>query len=512
MRFVLRLSPKNHELVDTLNAGLQSVDDPSGELIQAYSTYLHETIHWWQHMGSTAGLLYSLCYPAQTHSSMESLKRVAETIGPVKSIKTWAENAAIHGTSPNKEILEQANTAVNNSIDVEYYKFFVTQPKNADQLLEQQYFECVGHSYNIAYGQFLDLIASVSGLGSELLPNKEKWDSEFRRLKSLQHEGFYHGSNIRRSRIGLHAIFEGQARFIQLQFLDNANANPISCSEWAKNGYLDGIYVEAFAEFLRLTNSKWPKYIMDPIVGLFLLVCDLAINPTRGIPFTIERFETFILDVDPGIRFTNLCFAINSMPAVKSAIVNYSREEYVSVSTALTEVAGYDSEIASLEKISNWINEVKEIRDLMLEKETFDYEIKNIVVRVIFSHFLSFSKDKLAHPEFYCWTGAWMTGDRASSLNLQLLLSHLSLFSDRADKDGIYPRKQPGKSAESVLNTFNNFYGSVLLYDMTKQWVLRDGHFLYDYKWLTDNSRDELTKWIKGQFSKVYGVNPDDFI
>jgi hypothetical protein len=28
--------------------------------LQAFSTYLHETIHWWQHVGSTIGLLRSL--------------------------------------------------------------------------------------------------------------------------------------------------------------------------------------------------------------------------------------------------------------------------------------------------------------------------------------------------------------------------------------------------------------------------------------------------------------------
>src|ERR1700735_5647445 len=71
MRFVLRLSPRNHELMETIEAGgFESGPIPS-ETIQAYSTYIHETIHWWQHVGSTSGLLFSLSYLAQSHSSME---------------------------------------------------------------------------------------------------------------------------------------------------------------------------------------------------------------------------------------------------------------------------------------------------------------------------------------------------------------------------------------------------------------------------------------------------------
>ncbi|MBE9640628.1 hypothetical protein [Salipiger mangrovisoli] len=48
--FVLRLSPRAHELVDAITR--QETDDyETAELYQAYSTYLHETIHWWQHVG-----------------------------------------------------------------------------------------------------------------------------------------------------------------------------------------------------------------------------------------------------------------------------------------------------------------------------------------------------------------------------------------------------------------------------------------------------------------------------
>jgi hypothetical protein len=60
-QFVLRLSPEVHRKIEAIPSGLihGHVDF---EGLQAYSTYLHETIHWWQHIGSTTGLLLSLSY------------------------------------------------------------------------------------------------------------------------------------------------------------------------------------------------------------------------------------------------------------------------------------------------------------------------------------------------------------------------------------------------------------------------------------------------------------------
>jgi hypothetical protein len=67
-QFVLRLSPEVHRRIDALPMRIVTgVSDFDG--VQAFSTYLHETIHWWQHVGSTAGFLLSLSYlrrPTQT--------------------------------------------------------------------------------------------------------------------------------------------------------------------------------------------------------------------------------------------------------------------------------------------------------------------------------------------------------------------------------------------------------------------------------------------------------------
>jgi hypothetical protein len=43
---------------------------------------------------------------------------------------------------------------------------------------------------------------------------------------------------------------------------------------------------------------------------LFLLICDLSINPTRGFPLDIEMFEDLIVDIDPGARFFEQLYRI----------------------------------------------------------------------------------------------------------------------------------------------------------------------------------------------------------
>lgn len=74
MQFVLRLSADIHDVLDKTPTGIVKSGDIDFTTFQAFSTYLHETIHWWQFMGSTSGLLLSLTYPAQVHLNHKHLK------------------------------------------------------------------------------------------------------------------------------------------------------------------------------------------------------------------------------------------------------------------------------------------------------------------------------------------------------------------------------------------------------------------------------------------------------
>jgi len=196
MRFVLSLSPRNHELMEGIESGVYDLGQISPEALQAYSTYIHETVHWWQHVGSTSGLMLSLSYLAQSHSSMAFLRDTLKKFGPTKPLKRWADQTLIAEGASAQAKLSDANVAINNALDVEYYKLYAMWPKaKARTLFAQQHFECVGHCYHIAVGQLLGMVAFEIDPDFSFIPNGEAWEEEFRRLTQSRHEGFYHGSS-----------------------------------------------------------------------------------------------------------------------------------------------------------------------------------------------------------------------------------------------------------------------------------------------------------------------------
>lgn len=513
MRFVLRLSPRIHELMEGIQTGVYDLGQISPEALQAYSTYIHETVHWWQHVGSTSGLMLSLSYLAQSHSSMTFLRDTLRDFGPIKPLKRWADETLVAEGASAQAKLSNANVAINNALDVEYYKLYAMWPQaKARTLFAQQHFECVGHCYHIAVGQLLGMVSHEIDPDFSFIPNGKAWEEEFRRLTQSRHEGFYHGSPLRVPPVGLHAIYEGQARFVQLQFLDGSQRTPITTDDWRDRGFLSGIYVEAFEVFLQLSGSEWPLEMRGPLVGVFLLICDLAINPTRGFPLDVECFEDFIADVDVGVRFTLLCQALHELPHLKSAVTDYSREEYIQVSGELTERAGYDHPLASLKEIADWLEHQPTVKSLMKEHKTFEFAKVNLPVRVFLSHFISFSADRLKHPEFFCWPGIWKTSPTSRGDRTEIWLRHLSLFTDRGEKSGVYPRRWPNRDDEAVKETFDSFYGSMALYDLTRQWILQEGPFVCNYQWLFENySQEHADAWADDTFQQIYGVSLSDF-
>jgi len=372
MRFVLRLSPRNHELMDTLPNGQLTRGQISPEGLRAYSTYLHETVHWWQHVGSTSGLLYSLSYLGQSYSTIKFLRDVLSNFGAKKSLLTWTNVVLRAEGDAAQTKLRPANIAVNNAIDIEFYKSYASNPKAAIRwMVEKIHFECIGHGYHIAYGQLLSMLQSTVDPEWVELPNAKNWDEQFRSLREQKVEGFYHNSPVRVPPIGIRAIYEGQARFTQLQFLTRAQGHRFTCEELKSAGYFEGIYVEAFEWFLKFSESDWPEYYDDPIVSLFLLVLDLAANPTRGLPLDIEDFENFIKDVDVGMRFVSLAQSVSQLPHLKTAISEHSRDEYSDIAGELTDWVAYDHPLEALEIINAWEKKLPGVAELMEEYRTF---------------------------------------------------------------------------------------------------------------------------------------------
>lgn len=200
-RFIVRLSREIHqELADLSMQIIDTTSLPFGK-VQACSTLLHETIHWWQHMGSTVGLLLSLGSPLQIHSSFSQLQTFLREVGPKKSILKFASNKDATRYSP--EVMQATNIIVNNYMDVNFFQDIAMCPDLIGDIAADTFFESVGHSYHITYSRTVHLLAQLFDRQFTFLPDARTWESSFSILRNERVEGHYHGSPIHIPPLGL---------------------------------------------------------------------------------------------------------------------------------------------------------------------------------------------------------------------------------------------------------------------------------------------------------------------
>ncbi|MBL8676874.1 MAG: hypothetical protein JNJ47_05580 [Alphaproteobacteria bacterium] len=355
LQFAVRLRPDIHRTLSRSPTGAIQASGVSDEQISAFSTCLHENIHWWQHIGSSTGLLLSLLYPAEAHQNHKHLKKILEEIGPIKSIREYYlknPSLAEGKTTLGKNI----NIVLNNYYDMEFYRSLIVEPQKARILSRDKFFETVGHSYHIAISAIIELIASTIDKDLAILPDARKWEERERKLREERVEGFYFGSPIGIPPIGAKEIFEGQARFSQLQYLYFSFQKNLKWKDFESMGMLSDVYVSAFNLFCKLTDLEKPNEFEDSTVGLFLLVCDVATSPAECFTEDLVDFKNLIKVHDPGTRFCLLCHTIkkNKIHFINS-IIHFTGEEYWRISNLLCDLTGLTSPYSLNQKIISWI-------------------------------------------------------------------------------------------------------------------------------------------------------------
>lgn len=515
LQFVLRLRPDVHAELDSAPNGVVTLQELSSEQVLAFSTYFHENIHWWQHVGSVTGLFLSLIYPAQAHLNHEYLKRILSTLGPVKPLRSHnLRMASLPTNGPRLD--EDMNIVLNNWHDMEFYRWLVMDPRGVADKLTDPFFDCVGHSYKVAVCAILWCLSAIVDPQLEILPDPRQWDARAAELRQKKVEGFYRGSPIWLPPIGAREIFEGQARFSQLQYLYATSGCSVTWEDCGKGGLLGDIYIRAFLEFLAISGLERPSALDDPIIGLFLIICDIAINPAECCVYGIDDVATLVEKHDCGHRFIMLCNAVRlDRNYFATAIVSYSPEEYWNVEERLCDGAKLISQKRLLRKIESWHTQGSRVGALVDEDRTFRFVEDNLPVRVFLARFLRLQRDRSRHPEFFCWPGIWMTTIRTGALTIddaQLLFKeHEALFVDDADGD-VYPRTFTNRDEKDVKKVFDDFYLWVATYDLTRQWIVGEGKFDFDFGWLTSKYADsEMKEWVSRAFVSMYGVSPDEF-
>jgi len=501
MQFVIRLRDDIHNALN--ETGM------SFERIQAFSTFMHENIHWWQHVGSHLGFITSLSYPALAHYAHKDLNTLVERDEKFKSILAYFLQQSNHD---NPEV----NRILNYWHDIKYAKMFILDNKNIYKIdQDQRFFLSIGHSFHILWSSSINILAATIDKDYNFLPNIKNWHKEFNRLEKEQVQGFYINSRMDFSPLGTKAIFEGQARFNQLQYLAIASNNKFTYDDFLREGMLKGIYIEAFDIFLTITDIERPNNLNNSIIGLFLLICDISINPTDGFPHDILHYETFIISNDPGTRFIMLCQAIkNDKDRWVSAIVDYSKKEYEDLCEELCKLIVCFAPLHGSKVVMNWVKENESVQTLLKEESEMKFSSGNISIKLFASKYIRFQEDKLKYPNIFCWTGKSMTGEVSSEISLELVEKifnkHKALFIDDIGNE-IKPMIFDGYSEQNTMDTFQSFYTYNTIYDMIMKWIHQSGEFTYNYEWLTTKfTEQEMKDWIRENFKSSFKIYPEE--
>jgi hypothetical protein len=501
MQFVLRLRDDIRTALNKKNGDYEKV--------QASSTSIHENIHWWQHIGSNFGFLFSLSYPAFAHLSKGHLDKIIAQGLTFKSIiefdKQYYEKK---GFQDNPDI----NTILNTYHDLEYSKLFALDNKNINEILEdKRFFLSMGHCYHIFWSATLNTLSATLDPTCKFLPAIDNWTENFKSLEKKEAVGFFIGTPIHVSPLGIKAIYEGQAMFNQMQYLTVALNKDLIYSDFEKAGMLHGVYTEAFELFLEITKLNKPINLLDSIVGLFLLVCDLAINPNNGFPLDIYDYEGFIIKNDPGMRFTQLCIAIRKNPMeYVEKVKSYSKDEYITLSKELSESIGCKCPYESISVVLNWEKE-QEVSKILKEETVLKFSEINLPIRLMFSKYFRFQEDKQKYPNVFCWFGYHSTSNNPNvkfEIVDSMYKKHHALYMDDFDGE-IKPTIFDSYEKKNIVETFNMFYAFNIMYDLTLKWVYEKGNFTYNYKWLAGDRSESFVPRIKGNFQKHFGIEID---
>ena len=500
MQFVIRLR-------EDIRYQLNEEIEITPEKYQAFSTYLHENIHWWQHIGSNFGFLLSTSYPANAASSFTQLKQLLKKGITYKSLLKYDEE---YYEKNGKCDIPELNILTNNFYDLEYAKAFSLDNKNIHRILkDKRFFLNIGHSYMILWTNSIFIFSETLDKNYDFLPKIDEWIPKFEKLKLDKVSGFHTESDYGISPLGIKAIYEGQAIFNQIIYLKNIfSDNKIIFKDFVDNGMLYGIYIEAFDIFLKILDEERPFFLDDSLIGLFLLVCDISINPNNGFPLDIYDYENFIIKNDPGHRFILLTNTIKDKKEYYLTRCNdLSKQTYIELSKILNKKIGCKCSYSSIKKVLNW-RENKSIIKLLEEETNYLYEDVNMPFRLFFSKYLRFQEDKYENPHYLCWIGHHIANAESNEV-MELFEKHKALFIDSEDGE-IKPIIQKNVNEESLYKTFNKFYQHTILYELILKWISEDGEFKLDYKWLLNKRNDENTQNIKELFKFHFGIEIDE--
>lgn len=207
-----------------------------------------------------------------------------------------------------------------------------------------------------------------------LLADPRQWESEFERLRTAGVQGFAKGTASAPPTLGALEIFEEQARFSQMQFLRQTTRSYRTWSDFERVGMFRDVYISAFRLFCAELGEPISGDPNDPLVAMFLLVCDVAMNPAEFILLPPGQIEDIERAIHPGHRFVAVCKILKTLgPAFYKSIIGFTKAEYeVSIRT-ICAALGWASPLDIADEMARWTVSQPTIAQLRDEAQALSF-------------------------------------------------------------------------------------------------------------------------------------------
>jgi hypothetical protein len=500
---VVRLDDKVSQMLDARAAPNRNEVVPAGSPeLRAFSTYLHETIHWWQHISTTAGFVHALSTASQASATIAYLSQAGPAFPkPLTSVD-------LDSLSVNHPI----RLAVARWTEIEYGVSSLSVPRRFNILLQQgagsSFYESLGHTLLLFQISTVAALARSFDPGYAGLPDATRWIPFYDEFVRSQNT-FFVPNQLIDLPLGMHHIMEGQARMSELQFR-SLTVNSMSISEAMNLNWLVGDYGVAFEQFLRYAELTQPDDFDDPVVSMFLLLCDIALNPSSGYPEPINPRRDFVRDFHPGIRFLRLCQQIKRDKSLIKSVNRLSYDAYIKISQRLCERLDWLDPVAVGEKCLDAGQRMSGYQTLEEQAERCDFGIEDVPLRFYMSRHLEFLDLRTQCPHFYCWPGRYLAftekeSDTAPYFN-EMLTWSMPPFVTSSATSGVQATNIARGNEEARSKFTGHYFATQVCYDMIRQWISNPGDFAFKYNWKPELSESDL-ETLSAHFKKTVGFS-----
>lgn len=512
---VVQLSPAVSEALGTQDGALPNIGcEAAGSIgTRAYATSLHETIHWWQHIGSSVGLLSGLTTAAQAALCIKYMADLGQEAPKplVGALQAGRFRPATEDHPAWKAALCYRELELGNT--------FLVSPQHALFRVQRDPFlyESIGASICMHAKGAVWYIGRLIDPGGRSLASADSWLELYARSVK-DRRLLFEENEVAMIPIGGIDVFEGQARLSELQYFCRS-VESHTISDLRQMGLIAGVYAKCFDYFLKTLEVSEPASVVSPEILLFLLVCDFALNPSAGYPCAVPEDLDLLQDNHPGLRFAVMCNTARSRrEELLSELKVASAASYRRAAAILAEPLGWQSPQSVAENVVSAFSRSSQGALLLDQRDRGDFGAQDVPARFILSEHFLFSEAKANCPHFFCWPGMFLTGSHLDNadelLGLQELLAMTSPpFLATSPAAGVDSVAIFGLSTIQARVVANRYFQTQATVDLFRQWIAHfnqfpTNQFLYDYSWKPNLTQTDIDN-LKLSFFSTFGVAID---